>query len=123
MDIKQTLQNTDFLILIILLAAYLLIEDINIVYTIIYIFLILNTIYKIYYKYEKKTINIKKGLLLVLIYPISYFLIIDPNPLYYSISFIFPFQNYFRMVFLLIFVSYLTCKILKKRPSNYYQTK
>ena len=55
---------------------------------------------------NKSTIKLKSILLLIFNYLVSYFLIKDPNPFYYLISFWIPMPNFFRAIFIIIFISY-----------------
>ena len=105
-------KNNEIIILIILFIIYLLIEQFFILFIIVYIYLILYTINKIYLiRHSDKVLNLINFSLLIILYPISYFLICDPNPFYYLFTFYLPFQNFFRVIFLIIFISYFVNKI------------
>ena len=111
----------DIIILFILIIIYFIFEDYHIYYIIIYICLLLFTIYKIFfmYKFTDKKLTIKHIFILVLIYPSIYFLICDPNPFYYLLTFYLPFQNFFRGIFTIMIITYIISRILPGGFSQY----
>ena len=102
----------EIIILIILFIIYLLIEQFFPLFIIVYICLSLYAINKIYLiNHSHKVLYLKYFSLLIILYPISYFLICDPNPFYYLFTFFLPFQNFFRVIFLIIFFTYFVNKL------------
>ena len=97
-------------ILIIIYSAYTFIQNREHFFIFIYIGLILSTIFKLIYIILFYKIKFGKRLLTFLeycfIYIISYFLIKDPNPFYYLFTFYLPLPNFFRGIFLVIFITY-----------------
>ncbi len=55
---------------------------------------------------NKYSVKLKSIILCALIYFISYFFIKDPNPFYYLITFWIPMPNFFRAIFIIIFITY-----------------
>ena len=55
---------------------------------------------------NKSSVKLKSIILCALIYFISYFFIKDPNPFYYLITFWIPMPNFFRAIFIIIFITY-----------------
>ena len=100
-------------ILALLFILNILLDDYHLYFLIIYLCLITYTIYKIYLiiRIWNEKLRFSRILIILLSYMISYFVICDPNPLYYMLTFYLPFQNFFRMVFLIIFISYQVEKL------------
>ena len=97
-------------ILIIIYSAYTFIQNREYFFIFIYSGLILSNIFKLIYIILFYKIKFGKRLLTFLeycfIYIISYFLIKDPNPFYYLFTFYLPLPNFFRGIFLVIFITY-----------------
>ena len=70
----------------------------------IYTGLLISNIYKFFS--NKFKIKIISFFFYILLYVISYFLIMDPNPFYYLITFYLPLPNFFRAIFIIIFITY-----------------
>lgn len=105
-------KNLEIIILISLFIIYLLIEKFFLLFIIVYIYLSLYAINKIYLiRHSGKALCLINFSLLIILFPISYFLICDPNPFYYLFTFYLPFQNFFRVLFLIIFITYFVNKI------------
>ena len=109
------LQKKEIFLLSILFIYYIFIKDYILYLNTIYILVFLYNIYKIY----KSTIkNLKKNSLFefklifisIILYFSSYYLIYDPNPIYYLFTFYLPFDNYFKGIFIIIFHSYFINK-------------
>ena len=96
-----------------LLFLYLIINNTNIYFILVYIQLALYYLYKLFryirfYSDKKTTYNIIKSIFISTIHFLfSYFVIYKPNPLYYTFTFYLPFQNFFKSIFIIIFHSYL----------------
>ena len=97
-------------ILIIIYSVYTFIQNREYFFIFIYSGLILSNIFKLIYIILFYKIKFGKRLLILLeyffIYIISYFLIKDPNPFYYLFTFYLPLPNFFRGIFLVIFITY-----------------
>ena len=91
---------------IIFLIIYILFLFTNrhIFFRIIYTGLLLFNIYIL--AKNKFTFKLKSFISYIIIYFISYFLIKDPNPFYYLITFYLPIPNFFRGLFIIIFITY-----------------
>ena len=70
----------------------------------IYTGLLISNIYKFFTNNFK--IKITSFLYYILSYIVSYFVIMDPNPFYYLITFYLPLPNFFRAIFIVIFITY-----------------
>ena len=96
-----------------LLFLYIIINNTNIYFILVYIQLALYYLYKLFryirfYSDKKTTYNIIKSIFISTIHFLfSYFVIYKPNPLYYTFTFYLPFQNFFKSIFIIIFHSYL----------------
>ena len=96
-----------------LLFLYIIINNTNIYFILVYIQLALYYLYKLFryirfYSDKKTTYNIIKSIFISTIHFLfSYFVIYQPNPLYYTFTFYLPFQNFFKSIFIIIFHSYL----------------
>ena len=58
---------------------------------------------------------IKSILIWIVHFLFSYFVICDPNPLYYLFTFYLPFYNFFRVIFICLFHSYMMAKFDENR--------
>ena len=67
---------------------------------------------------NKYSIKLKSLILYALIYFISYFFIKDPNPFYYLLTFYLPMPNFFRAIFIIMFVSYFFNNHIFKEDVN-----
>ena len=96
--------------LMIIYSAFLFIPKREHFFIFIYSCLILSNIFKMLYILLFYKIKFGKKMQTLLeycfIYVISYFLIKDPNPFYYLFTFYLPIPNFFRGVFLVIFITY-----------------
>ena len=95
--------------------------DFRLYYLIIYLCLITYTIYKIYLivRIWNEKLRFSSIAKLLLSYAISYFFICDPNPFYYMFTFYLPFQNFFKMAFLIAFISYRVEKLSTRDMEKY----
>ena len=108
-------------ILALLFILNILLDDFHLYFLIIYLCLITYTIYKIYLiiRVWNEKLRFSQIMIILFSYVISYFVICDPNPLYYLLTFYLPFQNFFRMVFLVIFISYQVEKLSNRDMEKY----
>ena len=67
---------------------------------------------------NKFNIKFKSFIQYIFIYLISYFLIKDPNPFYYLITFYLPMPNFFRAIFIIIFITYFNNCIINSNNNN-----
>jgi hypothetical protein len=96
--------------LLIVYSAYLAIPSREHFFVFIYIVMILSNIFKLFsllfssrLKSKAKFISFGKY---IFCYIMSYFLIKDPNPFYYLLTFYLPFPNLFRGIFIVSFIDY-----------------
>ena len=107
------LNKFDIFLFSLLLFLYIIINNTDIYFIIVYIQLALYYAYKLYryIRFDSKknmTYKIIKSIIISgLHFLFSYFVIYEPNPLYYMFTFYLPFQNFFKSIFILIFHSYL----------------
>ena len=101
----------DKIILLVIYYSYLLIPKRENFFLFIYSGLIISNIFKMLnfllffkVKFGKKIVTLIKYFIY---YMISYFLIKDPNPFYYLITFYLPLPNLFRAIFIVVFISFL----------------
>ena len=106
---------------ILLFILNIILDDYHLYFLIIYLCLITYTIYKIYLVVQvwKEKLRFSYLIIIILSYIISYFIICNPNPLYYMLTFYLPFQNFFRMTFLVIFISYQVEKLSNRDMEKY----
>ena len=67
---------------------------------------------------NKYSIKLKSLILYAFIYLFSYFFIKDPNPFYYLLTFYLPMPNFFRAIFIIIFISYFFNNHIFKEDIN-----
>ena len=68
---------------------------------------------------NKFRIKLKNIILIIFIHFFCYFFIKDPNPFYYLLTFYLPMPNFFRAIFIIMFVSYFfNNHIFKKKENN-----
>ena len=93
--------------IVFLFILYIIIDNYNLYFLIIYLGLIAYTSYKIYIKISiwKENLRFSSSIKIILSYIISYFIICSPNPIYYLFTFYLPFQNFFRIIFLVIIIT------------------
>ena len=79
--------------------------------------LIINMYYLVKNRFN---IKLKQWIIYILSYVSSYYLIKDPNPFYYLLTFYLPLPNFFRAVFIIMFISYIFNKyiIVLEIPKN-----
>ena len=108
-------------ILLLLFIFNIIIDDYHLYYLIIYLCLITYTLYRIYLIISiwKEKLRFSSIIKLIFLYVISYYVICDPNPFYYMLTFYLPFQHFFRMVFLVILISYQVEKLSSRDMENY----
>ena len=108
-------------ILIMLFILNIIIEDYHLYYLIIYLCVITYTAYKIYLivRIFHQKIRFSSIVKLLISYIFSYYVICDPNPIYYLLTLYLPFQNFFRMVFLVILISYQVEKLSTRDMDQY----
>ena len=110
--------------LLIIYSAYFLIPNREYFFAFIYIILILSNIFKMFKVLLFFNLKLGKKILAFLeycfIYVISYFLIKDPNPFYHLLTFYLPLPNFFRGIFMIIFITYLfNNKMYNLEKENY----
>ena len=104
-----------------LFILYIIIDNYHLYFLIIYLCLIIYTTYKIYLIISiwKEKLRFSSIIKIILSYIFSYFIICDPNPIYYILTFYLPFQNFFRMIFLVIFITYQVEKLSSRDTEKY----
>ena len=104
-----------------LFILYIIIDNYHLYFLIIYLCLIIYTSYKIYLIISiwKEKLRFSSIIKIILSYIFSYFIICDPNPIYYIFTFYLPFQNFFRMIFLVIFITYQVEKLSSRDTEKY----
>ena len=87
-------------------------------FRIIYTCLLMINMY--YLGKNRFNIKLKQWIIYILSYVSSYYLIKDPNPFYYLLTFYLPLPNFFRAVFIIMFISYIFNKyiIILEIPKN-----
>ena len=87
-------------------------------FRIIYTCLLMINMY--YLGKNRFNIKLKQWIIYILSYVSSYYLIKDPNPFYYLLTFYLPLPNFFRAVFVIMFISYIFNKyiIVLEIPKN-----
>ena len=87
-------------------------------FRIIYTCLLMINLY--YLGKNRFNIKLKQWIIYILSYVSSYYLIKDPNPFYYLLTFYLPLPNFFRAVFIIMFISYIFNKyiIILEIPKN-----
>ena len=108
------INKLDIYIFSLLLISYIIINDNHLFFFLLYLILLLYYIYKLY-KYIriefKNNIKVIKFIgLSIFHFLFSYFVIYDPNPVYYLFTFYFPFSDCFKAVFIIMFHSYSLSK-------------
>lgn len=111
-------------ILFILFIYYLFITDYFLYLNTVYFFVLLYNICKIFksfYNYgNKENYYILKYILIsIFLFFCSYYLIYDPNPIYYLFTFYLPFENYFKGILAIIFHTYFLNKFSAPKKKNY----
>ena len=93
--------------IIFLFILYIIIDNYHLYFLIIYLSLIAYTSYKIYIKISilKEKLRFSSIIKIIFSYIISYFIIYAPNPIYYLFTFYLPFQNFFRIIFMVIIIT------------------
>ena len=112
------LNKFDIFLFSALLLLYIIINNINHYFIIIYISIALYYLYKLYRHFRfdsNKTIYyyVKIIITYLMHFLFSYLLIYDPNPLYYLFTFYLPFENFFRAIFYSCFI-HIPLQNLKK---------
>ena len=79
-------------------------------FRIIYTCLLMINMY--YLAKNRFNIKLKQWIIYILAYVTSYYLIKDPNPFYYLFTFYLPLPNFFRAVFIIMFISYIFNKYI-----------
>ena len=79
-------------------------------FRIIYTCLLMINMY--YLGKNRFNIKLKQWIIYILSYVSSYYLIKDPNPFYYLLTFYLPLPNFFRAVFIIMFISYIFNKYI-----------
>ena len=79
-------------------------------FRIIYTGLLMINIY--YLAKNRFNIKINQWIIYIISYITSYYLIKDPNPFYYLFTFYLPLPNFFRGIFIIIFISYIFNKYI-----------
>ena len=79
-------------------------------FRIIYTCLLMINIY--YLAKNRFNIKLNQWIIYIISYITSYYLIKDPNPFYYLFTFYLPLPNFFRGIFIIIFISYIFNKYI-----------
>ena len=112
----------DEVILLIIYYSYLLISKREYFFNFIYSALIISNVLKMVNFFFCSELKFGKKFLafiqIIIYYLISYYLIKDPNPFYYLLTFFLPFPNLFRGIFIVIFISYCFNNTIYKIESN-----
>ena len=104
-------------ILVIYIYTAFLLTNRHTFFKIIYSGLLLYNSYIIFK--NRANIKLKSIILCTFLYFISYFLIMDPNPFYYLVTFYLPMPNFFRGIFIIIFITYFVNNhIFKENDDN-----
>ena len=98
-----------------LLLLYIIINNIHFYFILTYALLVLYYIFKLYryirFESDKKANSIFKVIAtFILHFLFSYFVIFDSNPIYYLFTFYLPFENFFRVIFIIMFHSFMLSK-------------
>ena len=111
----------EIILIIFLFILYIIIDDYHLYFSIIYLCLIEYTLYKISIKVSiwKEKLRFSSIIKIILSYIISYFIICDPNPIYYILTIYLPFQNYFRMIFVIIIITSQVEKLSTRDMEKY----
>ena len=99
----------DRIILIIIYILFLFTGR-NLFFRIIYTSLLMINMY--YLSKNRFNIKLKQWIIYALSFIASYYLIKDPNPFYYLVTFYLPLPNYFRAIFIIILNSYIFNKYI-----------
>ena len=107
----------DRIILIIIYILFLFVDR-HLFFRIIYSCLLISNMY--YLWKNKFNIKLKQWIILIFSYIFAHYLIEDPNPFYYLLTFYLPLPNFFRAVFIIILNSYIFNKyiIILEIPKN-----
>ena len=107
----------DRIILIIIYILFLFVDR-HLFFRIIYSCLLISNMY--YLWKNKFNIKLKQWIILIFSYIFGHYLIEDPNPFYYLLTFYLPLPNFFRAVFIIILNSYIFNKyiIILEIPKN-----
>ena len=117
------LEKIEIYILAILSILYIIINDYHLYFLLIYILL---SLYYMYYIYKYIRIGFKNNNKIIIKFIafslyhfiVSYFVICDPNPFYYILTFYLPFQNLFKAIFIYLFHSYQIAKFYMQYIEN-----
>ena len=105
---------------IILMIIYILFlfTDRHLFFRIIYSCLLISNMYHLWK--NKFNIKFKQWIILIFSYIFAHYLIEDPNPFYYLLTFYLPLANFFRAVFIIILNTYIFNKyiIILEIPKN-----
>ena len=105
---------------IILMIIYILFlfTDRHLFFRIIYSCLLISNMYHLWK--NKFNIKFKQWIILIFSYIFAHYLIEDPNPFYYLLTFYLPLANFFRAVFIIILNTYIFHKyiIILEIPKN-----
>ena len=109
------LNKFDIFLFSFLLLLYIIINNIHFYFILTYVLLVLYYIFKLYryirFESDKKANSIFKVIAtFILHFLFSYFVIFDSNPIYYLFTFYLPFENFFRVIFIIMFHSFMLSK-------------
>ena len=109
------LNKFDIFLFSFLLLLYIIINNIHFYFILTYVLLVLYYIFKLYryirFESDKKANSIFKAIAtFILHFLFSYFVIFDSNPIYYLFTFYLPFENFFRVIFIIMFHSFMLSK-------------
>ena len=97
-------------ITLIIIYILFLFTDRHLFFKIIYSCLLICNMY--YLSKNKFDIKLKQWIILIFSYICAHYLIEDPNPFYYLLTFYLPLPNFFRAVFIIILNSYIFNKYI-----------
>jgi len=109
----------DIILLIILFIGNIIICNYNYYFILIYLFILLYNIY-IFYLLLKKQWNKKYKIILfiinsIILYPFTYFIICDPNPILFLLTYYIFFPNFFKAILIILIHSFIFSRYIKKK--------
>ena len=115
----------NFLILVLLLIGNAFINNYNYYFVLIYIFLFTYHIYITYYffkvNWKIKNKIIRFIIISTILYPLTYFIICDPNPIFSLFTYYIFFPNFFKAIIIILIHTYFLSKFTKKNNYKIYK--
>ena len=109
--------KTNSLLIIILIIGNRFINNYNYYFILIYVWLFLYHIYVSYFYFKaywkQKTKVIKYIIISIIIYPLTYFFICDPNPIICLLTYYIFFPNFVKAIIIILIHSYFLSKYFK----------